>query len=117
MAILVNGERVAIVDSSSIRAEGDDSFEVEGNDSSAYYLTELAQVDPKGRWRFHLEDDELKFQKKTSAGWVTFDTFITIDAEGAVLTPSGYQDWERLREAILLEFQQINFIAAVKGIT
>ena len=68
MAILVNGERVAIVDSSSIRAEGDDSFEVEGNDSSAYYLTELAQVDPKGRWRFHLEGRRAEVPKEDVGG-------------------------------------------------
>ena len=82
--ILYNGEPVTIADSPPVRATTAEVWEIAGELTAEYRLTELDQADPAGRYRWRVQGDTVVLQRAASAGWATSSTFLTITNTGAI---------------------------------
>lgn len=83
MPIKVNGQNVRLAEPSP-----QDSFEIEGDSTAQYRLTELDQADPAGRYRFLATGDTAVVQRAATAQWATATDLLTFSAT-AVTVPDG----------------------------
>lgn len=106
MPLTYNGASFTVVDSAEIRAERHDWFEVSGDATAEYRVTELDQDDPKGRYRWRVEDDVLMVQKKQTIVGDTWKTYIQIDKDGVTLDALN-DDQSTLLQVMLMYMQEI----------
>lgn len=85
MALIYNGERVAVADSAAVRDLTGDYLEIAGELTSELRLTELDQADPAGRYRWQVTGDTLVLQRAATAAWATATTLLTINS-GTILS-------------------------------
>ena len=105
----VNDEPVEIV-----RGQApDDTFSWEGTGEKEAEIrwTGEAQVDPAGRYRIRVVEDEWKFERATLAKWAGFKTYMTISPSGVTLEQD--QSIESLLALLLREVQELNALVAL----
>lgn len=101
MPLRVNGEVVRLAQGTPDVEE--DVLEIESKTDPQVRLTELDQVDPKGRYRFRVSGDTLQVQRATKPKWADWETFIAIsDSEGVVMDLTD-DDLEEALQVLLLE--------------
>ena len=79
MPVRINGNSFTVVDSEALRTDTAWSFEVEGSASAEYRLAESGQTDPKGRWRWKAQGNQLRLEQASTAKWAEITNLLTID--------------------------------------
>ena len=81
MALLINGDPVVIASGGAQDTTTSYVWEIEGTASAQYRLTELDQVDPKGRWRIHATGNQLLLQGAGAAKWASAISYLVLDQD------------------------------------
>ena len=79
MGLKINGDPVVIASGGSQDTTTAYVWEIEGAASAEYRLTELDQLDPKGRWRFRASGNELLIEGAALPRWAGADLYIRLD--------------------------------------
>jgi hypothetical protein len=88
MPFFVNGEEVQLAHSEHELTRVNTSFDIAGETTAEYRLTERDQTSPAGRFRFRATGDKLVIQRATSPTsdpWATYVDLLTLSDEG--ITP------------------------------
>jgi hypothetical protein len=103
--IRINGVSVRLYDQPGREDEKNDSFDIQGEETAEYRLTQLGETDPDGRWRIRADDKELLFQIATAKDWGGVDTLLSLDSAG-VTVHKPLDDRLDLLEQLHLEQQE-----------
>lgn len=79
MGLKINGDPVVIASGGRQDTATAYIWEIEGAASAQYRLTELDQLDPKGRWRLHATGNQLCFDAAGAPNWVAALPFLALD--------------------------------------
>mgnify|MGYP001559846156 CR=1 FL=1 len=79
MPLLINDDPVVIASGGAQDTTTTYIWEIQGTGSAQYRLTELDQLDPKGRWRIHATGNQLLLEGAGAAKWASAISYLVLD--------------------------------------